>query len=69
MNVGLHVTHRLAKVRAILSMKFDETLGDDDMGDIEREIENLKYWELPGDNLDEFACIFDDNDDEIEELK
>lgn len=49
------VTHRLAKVRAILSMKFDDTLGDDDMDDVEREMEDLKYWQLPGDNLDEFV--------------
>lgn len=44
------VTHRLAKIRGILSEKFDNTLGDDDMDDIERAMEDLKYWEKPGDN-------------------
>lgn len=54
------VTHRLAKVRKILSMKFDDTCGADEMDDIEREMQNLKYWKVPGDNLDEFVDIFDD---------
>lgn len=43
------VTHRLARVRKILSEKFDDTLGDDDMDDLERAMESLKYWEKPGD--------------------
>jgi hypothetical protein len=44
---------RLSKVRAIITAKFDNTLGDDDMDDLERAMEGLKYWEKPGDNLDE----------------
>jgi hypothetical protein len=44
------VTHRLAKVRRILSEKFDDTLGNDDMDDLERAMEGLRYWEKPGDN-------------------
>lgn len=43
------VTNRLARIREILSRKFNNTLGDDDMDDIERELENLIYWERPGD--------------------
>lgn len=35
---------RLAKVRALLSEPFDGTLGDDDMGDIERYVEDLEFW-------------------------
>jgi hypothetical protein len=44
------VLRRLAEVRRILSEKFDNTLGDDDMDDLERVMEGLKYWEKPGDN-------------------
>ncbi|ULO09541.1 hypothetical protein H1230_12655 [Paenibacillus sp. 19GGS1-52] len=44
------VTHRLAKVRSILSANFDNTLGDDDMDDIERAIERLGFWDIPGDD-------------------
>lgn len=43
------ITHRLAKIRGVLSGKFDNTLGDDDMDDLERSMEKLKYWEKPGD--------------------
>lgn len=43
------VTSRLAKIRAVLSEKFDSTLGDDNMDDLERVMERLKYWEKPGD--------------------
>lgn len=43
------VTHRLARIRGVLSEKLDNTLGDDDMDDLERAMEKLKYWEKPGD--------------------
>lgn len=43
------VTQRLAKVREILSEKFDRSLGDDDMDDLERAIEDLNFWSRPGD--------------------
>ncbi|WP_296181166.1 hypothetical protein [Pseudomonas sp. UBA1879] len=43
------ITRRLAKIRRIVSEKFDNTLGSDDMDDIERELEIMKYWERPGD--------------------
>lgn len=49
------VTRRLAKVRCILSEKFDDTLGDDDMDDLERAMESLKYWTAPGDKPED--CI------------
>ncbi|MDT9678389.1 hypothetical protein F6R97_28190 [Pseudomonas sp. JV414] len=38
------VTQKLAKVRRILSDSFDNTLGEDDMDDIERHMENIKFW-------------------------
>ena len=43
------VTRRLAKVRKIISTRFNHELGDDDMSDVEREFETIKYWERPGD--------------------
>ncbi|WP_205128718.1 hypothetical protein [Burkholderia ubonensis] len=43
------VTRRLAKLREMLSAKFDHSLGEDDMDDIERAVEDLKVWEKPGD--------------------
>ncbi|MFT8349755.1 hypothetical protein [Clostridium saccharoperbutylacetonicum] len=43
------VCERLAKIRRILSEKFDDTLGEDDMDDLERAMENIKYWRRPGD--------------------
>jgi hypothetical protein len=47
------VTDRLAKIRGIVSEKFDNKLGDDDMGDLERAMERLKYWEKPGDKAED----------------
>lgn len=41
------VTGRLAKVRSILSSKFDTSLGEDDMDDLERAMEDLQYWSKP----------------------
>ncbi|MCS4251443.1 hypothetical protein [Pseudomonas sp. BIGb0164] len=38
------ITHRLAKVRSIISRKFDDTLGEDDMDDIERHVSYLTFW-------------------------
>ena len=38
------VTQRLAKVRGIISQHFDDSLGDDDMDDIERYVSDLKLW-------------------------
>lgn len=43
------ITHKLAEVRRIISTKFNDDLGDDDMDDIERETEKTRYWEKPGD--------------------
>jgi hypothetical protein len=47
------VTRRLAKVRRILSEKFDDTLDEDDMDDLERAMDGIKYWVNPGDNPDD----------------
>lgn len=46
------VCERLAKIRYILSKKFDDTLGEDDMDDLERAMENIKHWTKPGDSND-----------------
>ncbi|MFC4321732.1 hypothetical protein [Litchfieldia salsa] len=43
------IPQRLSEIRAILSDKFDRTLGDDDMDDLERAMEGLKYWSKPND--------------------
>jgi len=43
------ITNRLAHIRKIISEKFNDELGEDDMDDIEREMEKIKYWEKPGD--------------------
>ncbi|NBI28644.1 hypothetical protein ERL59_06715 [Chengkuizengella sp. YPA3-1-1] len=47
------VARRLAKVRRILEDKFDNTLGSDDMDDLERAFKGIKYWTLPGDKAEE----------------
>lgn len=39
------VTQRLAKVRRIVSMPFDDSLGADEMDDMERHFSDLKFWE------------------------
>lgn len=41
------VTQRLANIRAILSSKFDNAVGDDNMAILERELEYVSTWELP----------------------
>lgn len=38
------VTQRLSKVRTIISQHFDDSLGDDDLDDIERHFSDLKFW-------------------------
>ena len=48
------VTKRLAYVRKVLSEKFDLTLGDDDMDDLERAMESVKYWSAEGDFPEKF---------------
>jgi len=41
------VTSRLAKAREIFNCHFDQTVGDDDMDDLERAMENVDYWSNP----------------------
>lgn len=41
------VTNRLARMRAIVSSKFDDTLGEDDMDDLERVLDKIDFWEKP----------------------
>lgn len=43
------VCERLAKIRRILSEKFDDALGEDEMDDLERAMENIEHWTKPGD--------------------
>lgn len=38
------ITQKLAKVRRILSESFDNTLGEDDMDDIERHMKSIEFW-------------------------
>ncbi len=38
------ITSRLAKVRGLITAGFDTTLGDDDMDDLERYMQSLKFW-------------------------
>ena len=38
------VLEKLAKARRVLDEGFSDELGEDDMGEIERECEDLKYW-------------------------
>lgn len=44
-----NITHRLAEIRKVIAERFNTDLGDDDMDDIEREMEKIKYWEKLGD--------------------
>ncbi|MEJ2755550.1 MAG: hypothetical protein P8104_06900 [Gammaproteobacteria bacterium] len=44
------ITDRLAVLRETLAEKFDLTLGDDDMDDVERAMEGINYWSKPSDN-------------------
>jgi hypothetical protein len=43
------ITHKLADIRSLISEKFDSTLGDDDMDDLERAMEDVKCWNKAGD--------------------
>ena len=38
------ITKRLARVRTIISHHFDDSIGDDDMDDMERYFLDLKFW-------------------------
>ncbi|MDC4659427.1 hypothetical protein NRB12_18275 [Acinetobacter baumannii] len=39
-----NICERLTRIRRILSSKFDNGLGEDDMDDLERAFESLEYW-------------------------
>lgn len=43
------IPHRLAEIRKVITERFNTDQGDDDMDDIEREMEKIKYWEKLGD--------------------
>lgn len=38
------VLHKLAKARSVLSEPFSYELGEDDMDELERELQDLQYW-------------------------
>lgn len=38
------IQERLAFIRRVISDKFNDELGDDDMDDIEREMQDITYW-------------------------
>ncbi|WP_299490943.1 hypothetical protein [uncultured Shewanella sp.] len=40
---------RLSSIREVLSEAFDTTLGDDDMDELERAMEDIEYWSAPND--------------------
>lgn len=44
-----HVTARLATMRRLITEKFDVEPGADDMDDIERNQQDLRPWQKPGD--------------------
>ncbi|ROS05419.1 hypothetical protein EDC56_0949 [Sinobacterium caligoides] len=43
------ITHKLADIRSLISEKFDTSLGDDDMDDLERAMEDIQCWSKKGD--------------------
>jgi hypothetical protein len=54
------VCGRLAKIRATLEERFDSTLGDDDMDDLERCLIDLPYWRSPASEPDVPAWLHPD---------
>ena len=38
------ITKKLANIRRVISEKFNLKPGDDEMDDIERELEHIRYW-------------------------
>lgn len=38
------ITRRLAKARRIISSSFNDELGADDMGDVERALVDIEFW-------------------------
>ena len=43
------IAPRLSSIRSVLCLAFDSELGDDDMDDLERAVENVPMWYKPGD--------------------
>ena len=37
---------KMAEARKIFSSRFSDELGDDDMDELEREMQDIKYWSL-----------------------
>ncbi|WP_442801307.1 hypothetical protein [Serratia rubidaea] len=42
------ITNKLAKIREVITNKFNLDLGEDDMDDIERALEGVNYWKPKG---------------------
>ncbi|MCS3417176.1 hypothetical protein M2399_002554 [Pseudomonas sp. BIGb0450] len=45
------ITGRLAKVRRLICEGFDTTLGEDDMDDLERHMQDLEFWKPTDETL------------------
>jgi hypothetical protein len=43
-----HIVHRLAKMRSILSERFDRELNDEELAEVELMMESLVVWRKPG---------------------
>ncbi len=44
------VTNKLSSMRSFLSSFFSEELGDDDMDELEREMQDVQYWSVKNRN-------------------
>lgn len=44
------VTQKLARMRAVLTVKFDLQIGPDGMDEVERALKDTKYWAAEGDS-------------------
>ena len=51
------VCNRLASIRKKLSEKFDLSIGEDDMDDLERACQDISYWHKPGDSSTKFWVL------------
>ena len=51
---NFHICERLAHIRSKLTERFDLTLGDDDMDDLERACLHINYLNKLGDSSNEF---------------
>ena len=48
------ICNRLASIRYVLSVSFDEGLSENDADNLEKVFETIPYWKKPGDLCDKF---------------